>query len=118
MANKNRISGTICLYKSNGIFALAFIRKVSDLQNRYKHYFRADEKNIARLFYHNGLIDEPQLFELVPEGTEDLLMGAYPRTLVFALLMGLPTEPRSIESIPMDLDQMLDAREQLINQRA
>jgi len=93
------IGGTLFMIKQQGQFKVAFFPGLYVLNPRKEDFFPGNERAIAKMLYRNGLVDEPQLFELVKEGREEIILDIYTATLISAIVLGLPEEPSSIEDI-------------------
>jgi hypothetical protein len=93
------IGGTLFMIKQEGQFKVAFFPGRYVLNPRKEDFFPGNERAISRMLYRNGLVDEPQLFELVKEGREEIILDIYTATLISAIVLGLPEEPSSIEDI-------------------
>jgi hypothetical protein len=93
------ISGTLFMIKQEGQFKVAFFPERHVLNPKKEDFSPGNERAIARMLYRNGLVDEPQLFELVQEGREEIILDIYRATLISAIVLGLPEEPSSLEEI-------------------
>jgi hypothetical protein len=93
------IAGTFSMIKQDGQLLVAFCPDDYVLNPRKKDFFAVNERAVARMLYRNGLIDEPQLFELIKEGRQEIMWEIYPATLISAIVLGLPEEPNSIDEI-------------------
>ena len=100
MTNTNPvIAGTLLMLKVDRHFKVAFLADRYELRAMARDFFPRDERTTAKLLYAHGLIDQPQLFELVKEGRQEVMQGVFSATLICAIVLGLSQEPDSIEDV-------------------
>ena len=101
MTNTNPvIAGTLLMLKVDRHFKVAFLADRYELRAMARDFFPcAYERTTAKLLYAHGLIDQPQLFELVKEGRQEIMQGVFSATLICAIVLGLSQEPDSIEDV-------------------
>jgi hypothetical protein len=86
--------GTLFFAKHKQRFFAAYVPSGQDDAMRFKNYERREEAVVAKMLYRHGYIHESEVFNLVSEGEELKIVGIFPATLIYVLLLGPDKMPK------------------------